>query len=430
MKRFSFFMLCILLPFIIQAQKSQTSQVFTSDIDRFWAAYDQAKTTSDTSIQRQLIQRLYIDKGSEGLHAFMKARDYDARMWVELINKYPRFWPSVRKNTLQVKTQAAAIVKNINYFKKLYPEMRPAKMYFTIGGLKSGGTISDNMVLVGAEIATADNNTDASELSDWLKDVFKGQQGSNLVSVNVHEYVHTQQKEGGNSLLAHSIREGSADFISELVTGKILNTAYATYGKQHEMSLKESFKIEMFGAELSKWLYNGSESKQADLGYFMGYSICKSYYQNQVDKTLAIKNIMELDYKDTAQVHTFLAKSKYYEEPLHPETLLKKLDALHPYVVNLSPDIAGKKDVDTTLTELTINFSEPMGDGKSISFGASGREHFPLTEAVGFSEDHKSYKVKLSLKSNQDYEFIITGRGFKSKAGYPLKEYTIRFKTK
>lgn len=39
--------------------------------------------------------------------------------------------------------------------------MRPAKMYFTIGGLRSVGTVTDDMVLVGTETATANDQTDA-----------------------------------------------------------------------------------------------------------------------------------------------------------------------------------------------------------------------------------------------------------------------------
>lgn len=142
-------------PFFVLAQKG-TSSVFTSDIDRFWTAYDSVRTTSDTLKQKLFIQKLYVDKGTPGLKAFMKARDYDAKLWVELINKYPKFWASIRNNTLQVKSQAQPIEASIGKFRKLYPEMRPAKMYFTVGGLRSGGTTTDDMVLVGTEIATAD----------------------------------------------------------------------------------------------------------------------------------------------------------------------------------------------------------------------------------------------------------------------------------
>ncbi|MDB5115619.1 MAG: putative Zn-dependent protease [Mucilaginibacter sp.] len=300
-------------PLLIQAQQRNFKVVCTADIDRFWEAYDSVATTSDTAKQADFMQRLYVDEGTPGLKAFMKARNYNAKLWATLIDKYPKFWKSIRSNTLSVKSQVSAITKSIDNFRKLYPEMRPAKMYFTVGGLRSGGTTTGNMVLIGAEIATADKNTDASELSDWFKNTFKNQQPTNLVSLNVHEYVHTQQKAGnGQFLLAQTIMEGSADFIAELVTRKKNNNAYMIYGRAHEQELKEKFRVEMFSEAMGNWLYNGSDSPHADLGYFMGYAICQAYYQHHADKKQSIKKIIELDYTNKQQITDFLMQSEYY----------------------------------------------------------------------------------------------------------------------
>jgi hypothetical protein len=49
-----------------------------------------------------------------------------------------------------------------------------------------------------------------------------------------------------------------------------------------------------------------------DLGYFMGYSICKSFYRHSKDKSEAIKTIINLNYPDQSAVTKFLAESKYY----------------------------------------------------------------------------------------------------------------------
>ncbi|WP_311950417.1 Ig-like domain-containing protein [Mucilaginibacter terrae] len=417
----------ICLPLISLAQHQSNNIVYTTDIDRFWTAFDSVRSTNDSTKQVQYMQKLYVDPCTEGLKAFMQARDYDAKLWVELINKYPKFWQSIKANTLRVKEQVKLITNGVQNFKKLYPEMRPAKMYFTIGGLRSGGTTTGDMVLVGAEIATADKNTDASELSDWLKGVFKDQQSSNLVGLNIHEYVHTQQKPGGNTVLAQCIKEGAADFIAELATKTKNNNNYAIYGREHEKELKEKFRIDMFSTATGLWLYNGSSSAHADLGYYMGYAICNSYYQKQANQKQAIKSIIELDYSNEQQVVDFVNQSGYYNEPLNMQELLDKFEKLQPYIVSLCPSINAKKDVSATLTELTFNFSEPMAKSVSISLGEGGKEHFPLTGVIGFAEDMKSLKVKLALKPGKTYDFVVTGRGFKSQKGYPLKEYKVEF---
>lgn len=140
--------------------------------------------------------------------------------------------------------------------------------------------------------------------------------------------------------------------------------------------------------------------------------------------------MIELDYKNEVQVSDFLAKSKYYPGPVDRQELLAKRETLQPFIVNLSPDLNLKQQVSTTFAELTFNFSEPMGKGISINIGEGGKEHFPLTGVKGYSEDHKAFTVKLALQAGKAYDFVITGRGFRSLTGYPLKEYKVHFETK
>ncbi|MCB4235398.1 hypothetical protein LDL59_10835 [Kaistella anthropi] len=44
----------------------------------------------------------------------------------------------------------------IEKLRKIYPELKPAKIYFTIGALRTNGTYSHNLVLIGSEIAMTD----------------------------------------------------------------------------------------------------------------------------------------------------------------------------------------------------------------------------------------------------------------------------------
>src|SRR6187401_238293 len=122
-----------ILSFTSKAQNGQ--KVFTADIDNFWIAYDSIQSTKDSLKQIDFIQKLYIDKGTKGLKAFMAVRNYTAILWVQLIRLYPKFWNSIRPNTLTAKSYAPEIEKSINKFKELYSDLKDAKMYFTVGGL-------------------------------------------------------------------------------------------------------------------------------------------------------------------------------------------------------------------------------------------------------------------------------------------------------
>lgn len=145
----------------VHAQES--SKIFTSDIDNFWVAYDSIRQVDDFTEKIGIINRLYIDRGTPGLQAFMKARYYNDTQYVKLIDAYPKFWDSIRENTLSVKDKMAELNSAVESFKRLYPDLKDAEMYFTIGGLRSGGTVMGNMVLVGTEIATGTPDVDMSE---------------------------------------------------------------------------------------------------------------------------------------------------------------------------------------------------------------------------------------------------------------------------
>lgn len=288
--------------------------VYTSDIDNFWIAFDSLQTIKEKNTQIEVMQSVYIDKGTYGLKRFMELRNFDAAKLVETINKYPKFWRSIRGNTLTVKQALPAIEINIQKFKLLYPELREAKMYFTISAIKAAGVAQDSFALIGSEIAMGDRNTDVSEFPDKrLANFFKPKGSVDILPVAIHEYVHTQQKTESKILLGEAIYEGACDFITELVLKKRLMNSYLIYGRTNEKTLKVQFKKEMPGEDLSNWLYNGATTKtMGDLGYFMGYTICKSYYRHAKNKSAAIKEIIGLDYSDQAAVMQFLAESKYY----------------------------------------------------------------------------------------------------------------------
>lgn len=297
-------------PFIVRGQN-----VFTTDIDNFWIAFDSVQTIKEKDKQIELMKSLYTDKGTYGLKKFMELRKFDAVKLVESINKYPKFWSSIRDNTLKIKQKIPAIETHIQEFNILYPDFRAAKIYFTISSIRAAGTTIDSLVLIGSEIAMGNKNTDVSEFPDKrLENFFKTQSSDNIIPIVIHEYVHTQQKAEGKTLLGQAIYEGTCDFIAELVLKQPLTNSYLIYGRKNEKTLKQQFQKEMLGEDYSNWLYNGSTSKtMGDLGYFMGYTICKSYYRQANNKNKAIKDIITLNYSDQSTIIQFLKESKYFK---------------------------------------------------------------------------------------------------------------------
>lgn len=436
--------LCFLffLIFLSNGYAQNTNKIYTEDIDNFWMAYDKIIHSDSYGERLAIINKFYIEPGSKGLHAFLKARDYNDSLYIELIESYPKFWNSVRPNTLFIKNRLQDLKLAVNQLKEIYPDLEPAEMYFTIGGLRSGGTVNGNMVLVGAEIAVADSLTDVSEFdNDWLKSVFAKQSLNNIVYLNVHEYIHTQQTGYGNTVLSKSIHEGACDFIAELVLNEPIQTQYIDFGRANNELVKSQFEIQMLSENISNWLYNGAQKgEMADLGYYIGYEICKSYFSNASNKSKAIKDIIELDLEDGEAVIDFLDSSRYFDEPVDRDKLLALYSKECPEIIGILPFENGANEVDPLTDELRISFSKEMVPGSmSISFSENGEQsvsekaksNMPIKNVKDYENNDKTLVLGLSLEPNRKYEFLITNKSFKSKDGYPLasESFLICFST-
>ena len=68
----------------------------------------------------------------------------------------------------------------------------------------------------------------------------------------------------------------------------------------------------MFLNKASNWIANSAQEtadKPADLGYWVGYMICKAYYEEMADKKQAVYDILHItDYRQ------FLEKSRLDEK--------------------------------------------------------------------------------------------------------------------
>ncbi len=337
-----------LLPFVIvllfaiisafnPAQNNQTNQetefdkVITTDIDNFWEAYELIRNSNNRKEQLAILQKEFIEKGSPGLEMIMDARRYQAEEYVDAINNYPKFWESVKDNMYQSKTYGAEIGEGINKLRKLYPDLKPAKIYFTVGVFRTGGTIKDGNVLIGAETAMANKKAITDEFPDNrqfnnLRNYWKKQQLDDIVLTNVHEYIHTQQSSIQNSnLLFKCVNEGVAEFVSCLAMETNSTAPAIAYGFENNEKIRPVFEKEMFQKETGYWLWSSQENEFGvrDLGYYIGYAIAQQYYDAANDKKAAIKTMIDLDYSNTKQVEQYIDQSNYFKEPI--AALKKKL---------------------------------------------------------------------------------------------------------
>jgi len=300
-----------------ELEPENKKDIQTLDIDHFWEAFDNLKKCKTRNDSIASFQKLYLDRATNGLEDFIKARSFTAEKFVNAVSKMPKFYNSVRKNTYEVKKAVPIIDEVVSNFKEIYPNFKPFKVCFAIGLVNTGGTVSDKFLLIGTEVSTSTKNIDLSEFnnSSFSKVLASGddvvQKIKNIVS---HEYVHTQQIRTGDKnaircdLLYAVMQEGFCDFIGELTAGSQINIVAQEYGDKHEKELWKEFKNELCNESINNWLYNYNtvKDKPADLGYYIGYKIAKEYYENATDKKQAVIDIIEM--KDPIK---FLQISKY-----------------------------------------------------------------------------------------------------------------------
>jgi hypothetical protein len=259
--------------------------VMTEDMTRFWQAYDHwvKDLNSAPSKLPTVLQQQYLDPGSQGVKDFIPHRIESAEYLSQTVLKNRAYYESVRRNNELIQNALPEIHNYFRELKRLYPDAVFPPVYFVIGALDSGGTSSEHGLIIGAEMLSEQNRLNPT---------------TDAVGIVMHELMHFQQKHPDDDLLDACLREGSADFIAELVSGHNLNGRNKVYGDSHEEELWQKFQNDMKKTDRkSDWLYNYDQKGRVgppDLGYYMGYKISQSLYQSATNKAAALRLIIEM----------------------------------------------------------------------------------------------------------------------------------------
>ena len=270
----------------------------TSDIGNFWRAYDLAAKETDKAKRVAIFQAEYLDKGSPGLKDFLRLRIKSAETLVGTIDRMPKYYASIRPQTLQVKRMEKRMRAAFKKFKSIYPEAVFPDVYFLIGVTNSGGTTGPSGLLIGTEMYGKTAKSPMDELSAWLKVVLSTV--DNVPAIVAHESCHYNQRYNTapdqRHLLGKALQEGACDTIGELISGRNINEHLKVYGKTHDAEIWRDFEADMYKPDFSKWIYNAVTAKDrpADLGYYVGYLITRTYYENAKDKRQAVHDILNI----------------------------------------------------------------------------------------------------------------------------------------
>jgi hypothetical protein len=275
---------------------AQGPVIHIEDVTRFYEVYD-AAGGHPTAGQ---LQRDYIDPGSDGLHDLARLRNVSGVTIAEALNKRPAMYSDARRCMAVLPRARERLKVAFQKLAQLYPEAKFPPVTIAVGRGKPVGIGSPvTGVQIGLEALCAIKYFDSN-----LEDRF--------VHVIVHEYAHVQQVRAlvdnlHPTVLEGSLIEGAAEFMAELISGGISGPELREQAEGHEKEIETAFVADEDKTDLSKWLYNGTLDKQGDLGYWVGYRIVKSFYENASDKRQAFREILQMN-----DPKAFLAKSGWY----------------------------------------------------------------------------------------------------------------------
>ena len=111
--------------------------------------------------------------------------------------------------------------------------------------------------------------------------------------------------------------------------------------------------------------------------------------------------------------------------------IVRDFDAKRPNVVSIEEFENGDTNVAANIKTITINFDRKLsGNGYSIFLGKKGQPAYPKVNHVRFINENKSVVMEVQLDADKEYQFLLTGKSFKTSDGFALKTYEINFKTK
>jgi hypothetical protein len=247
-----------------------------------------------------VIERDYLGNASPGLRAYASNYNVTGASLAAARTAEPSVYADLDGLADAILAQEQVLRSAFRRLQEIFPDAVFPPIWFVAGHHGPGGLTRPEGVLIAAERFAARPRDIVPlvlhELAHFQQAVVQG--------IEVYQRIYGPDR----TLLALALREGSAELIAELTTGRHINPAAESYGSANEAELWSKFRAVMQGGDTGEWMFVQPSNAQwpPDLGYWIGYRIAKSYYEQAEDKEQAIRHILGL-----TDFNAFLQASRY-----------------------------------------------------------------------------------------------------------------------
>ncbi|UCF19066.1 MAG: hypothetical protein JSU87_14215 [Gemmatimonadota bacterium] len=269
------------------------------DVQNFLRAHEMLSSTADTVA---ILQAEYFERGTPGLNLFVEKYDLTPERLAKAIREHPEDYAALGDRLAWLRAEEQVNREAFTELKGHLPTVVYPPTYYLVGAWRGIGSGS-----VEGQLITIEKKASAGPKHD-------------MRTLLVHELVHFQQGMAigyekyialfgpEKSLLGLTIREGTAEFFADLVTGQFTQEEAREYVMSHEGELWQRFQGEMNGSETGDWMWQqpSDPEQPPHVAYVLGARIVKSYYDSGADRERAVNEILSVtDYE------SFLDRSGY-----------------------------------------------------------------------------------------------------------------------
>lgn len=301
---------------------SFAQNLIIKDLENFEQMYAQLPRAKSAEDSLNLIRSIVLAKGTETFKEYVRQKEVQNNFKIEdeylnQLRLFSRYYASVLRQSEVFKSKEMIQRINAAYSKllKIYPEAKIKPNVICIGIMDDGGKSFESGQYIGLELFTYNGFADTTEFihSTGLMDYMKAASFdiSRIDELIVHELVHLSQFKGDNEFIKTFkgtiqyiplLGEGGAAFIADLVFDfratigpGTFNTKQFEYCQQNEGKLWQDYKNLTDRSKIGDYFYKSTNLYPVrSVGYYLGYQVCKKYYEKAADKRKAIKEIIEV----------------------------------------------------------------------------------------------------------------------------------------
>ena len=269
------------------------------DLQQFWTAVELS------AVQRlplvTLLTQYYFSRASPALKQYIRWSGLNAERLTAAFQEHTAYFLALQTRADELAPllngEVELLVSRLRY---LLPDAVAAQVHLLMGDFSCAGTVAPRSILLGLEFLPRPACWHLAPPGLPLLGETR------FPAVLAHELIHVQQLERtpllatnlpGFTVLQLALLEGAAEYVGWLLSGQHANPAVHLFGQVHAADLWPAFWEDAAAPSSAsgEWFYSAPQHGDwpRDLGYFMGYELCRSYHERHTDKPDVVLELVQ-----------------------------------------------------------------------------------------------------------------------------------------